>query len=177
MHINRITLALLLLSMASCGAIMDDLAPSGLDKRGSGGKLAPGQRAPDFSMPDIHGNMRTLSGELAGNRGAVIYFSMWCPVCDSHMQSILHGPLPKNPDVAFLVVDYVTSVVDGASKSATEAGYADGPFIILVDTTGQPTLAYGGTMGTTVVVDRTGVVRWIGDYKGEAELEKALAIL
>jgi len=40
-----------------------------------------------------------------------------------------HGPLPKNPDVAFLVVD------------------------------------------------RTGVVRWIGDYKGEAELEKALAQL
>jgi peroxiredoxin len=173
MRFSKPAILLLSMTLAACG-MLDNLYPSGKDKRGSSAQLSPGDAAPEFSLADIEGNIHTLSGELKGRRGAVIYFTMWCPICDSHMQSILHGPLPRNLDVAFLVVDYITLTAEEAKNTATAGGVAQSPFVILVDTLGDMRPAYGATMGTTVVVDRAGVIRMIEDYKTEA-LEKALA--
>ncbi|MCC5997190.1 MAG: redoxin domain-containing protein [Oceanicaulis sp.] len=44
---------------------------------------AIGARAPDFALPDAHGETRTLA-DIAGPNGAVIYFNRsldWCPIC------------------------------------------------------------------------------------------------
>jgi len=160
--------------LAGCG-MMDDLAPSGGDKRGSSSALAPGDTAPEFSMPDIWGQTHTLTGRLAGNRGVVLYFAMWCPICDSHMQSILRGPLKNNPDVDFIVVDYVSGTVEGAKNAAMAGGYAQSPFIILVDERRKVLETYRATMGTTVVIGKDFVIRMLEEYKSQAQLEEILA--
>ncbi len=146
--------------LAGCG---DNLFPSGDDKRPEvqPGTTGPsvGQKAPDFSLPDIHGAPVTLSSTLAGRKGAVLYFTMWCPICDSHMSNMRSTVLPAFPDVGFFVVDYVSGSVSNALSAATSAGYAGGGFTVLADV-GQIVLgSYQATMGTTVVIDGAGIVR------------------
>ncbi|MDH4184814.1 MAG: TlpA family protein disulfide reductase [Nitrospinota bacterium] len=174
MRFHKLFLWLALAAITGCG-VTDDLLPSGKDMRGESRTLAPGDMAPQFAMPDIWGASHTLAGELAGRRGVVMYFAMWCPICDSHMQSILRNVLPKHPDVAFLIVDYVTGTVEGAQRAAQAGGYAQSAYTILVDQRQDALLDYGATMGTTVVVDSGGVIRMIEDYRGEARLDEALA--
>ncbi|MDH5637901.1 MAG: peroxiredoxin family protein [Nitrospinota bacterium] len=160
--------------LAGCG-MMDDMAPSGADNRGSSAALAVGDMAPEFTMPDIWGQTHTLSGQLANKRGVVLYFAMWCPICDSHMQSIMRGPLKNHPDVDFLIVDYVSGTVEGGKQAAMAGGYAQSPFIILVDERQKVMKSFGATMGTTVVIGKDLVIRMIEDYKSQTQLEEALA--
>ncbi len=68
----------------------DDLHPSSEDKRppvvpGTPGSSV-GQLAPNFSLFDTLNNTVTpVPDELVGADGVVLYFTMWCPICDSHM--------------------------------------------------------------------------------------------
>ncbi|MDH5510134.1 MAG: peroxiredoxin family protein [Nitrospinota bacterium] len=172
---SKIAAAMMALTLlAGCG-MTDDLAPSGADNRGSSAALAVGDMAPEFTMPDIWGQPHSLTGQLAARRGVVLYFAMWCPICDSHMQSILRGPLKNYPDVDFLIVDYVSGTVEGGKRAAMSGGYAQSPFIILVDERQKVLNTYGATMGTTVVIGKDLVIRMIEDYKSPARLEEALA--
>ena len=92
-------LLLLMVLLAGCGGMTDDLVPSGSDKRpavvpGTTGPLV-GQNAPDFTLPDTLGTSVTLSSVITttGVKGAVLYFTMWCPICDSHMScSVMNCP-------------------------------------------------------------------------------------
>jgi hypothetical protein len=77
---------LLTLLFAACGGMMNDLNPSGNDKRppviaGTTGP-AVGQTAPDFTLSDTLGASVNLSTELSGTtvKGVVLYFTMWCPM-------------------------------------------------------------------------------------------------
>ncbi|HEY5973165.1 MAG TPA: redoxin domain-containing protein, partial [Geobacteraceae bacterium] len=76
-------LLLLLCGLSACG---DNLFPSGEDKRptvqpGTTGP-AVGQNAPAFTVSDTAGASVTLASALAGKKGIVLYFTMWCPICD-----------------------------------------------------------------------------------------------
>ncbi|MDH5756875.1 MAG: peroxiredoxin family protein [Nitrospinota bacterium] len=174
MYSKSLAPLLAFLLLAGCG-VTDDLLPSGENKQGGAVTLGPGDRAPEFTMPDIWGQPHTLAGLLAEKRGVVLYFAMWCPICDSHMQSILHGPLQNHPDVEFIIVDYVSGTVEGGKRAAMSGGYAQSPFIILVDERQKALNAYGATMGTTVVIGQDYGIRMIEDYKSQIQLEEALA--
>lgn len=166
----------LLLFCAGCG---DNLLPSGADKRqsvqeGSSG-AAVSQKAPDFTVADTNGATVTLASSLAGRKGAVFYFTMWCPICDTHMSSIRSGIAPAFPAVNFYLVDYVSGSVSGAASAAAANGYAGGIFTTLADVSKSLESNFKGTMGTTVVVDSLGVIRMNEDYRDGTKLQATLA--
>lgn len=168
----------LLVLMAGCG---DNLLPSGDDKRpevqaGSTGS-GVSQKAPDFSVSDINGASVTLASSLTGRRGVVFYFTMWCPLCDSHMSHMQASIVPQFPGAGFYLVDYVAGSVVNAASAATASGYAGGVFTVLADTGHLLLNNFQGTMGTTVVVDNNGIVRMNEDYKDGTRLQSVLSAL
>lgn len=170
---------LLLLLLTSCGDITDDLAPSGNDQRpsfqsGTTG-WGVGQNAPPFSIKDINNATVDLPGALAGKKGAVLYFTMWCPICDSHMSHAVTNVIPSFPDVRFFAVDYLTASVAQAKEAASNAGYLNSGFTILADINQRLAHDYAGTMGTTVVIDNSGVIRMNEDYRDGSRLQTTLS--
>jgi peroxiredoxin len=172
---------LLLLLLVACGNMMDDFNPSGSDKRppvqpGTTGPFV-GQNAPDFTLPDTLGTPVTLSAELTSPAvsGVVLYFTMWCPLCDSHMSHMLTATIPGYPDIRFFAVDYVSGTVADARNAEISAGFAGSAFTVLADTNQTVLNLYQATMGTTVVIDKSGVVRMNEDYKDGLRLQAVLA--
>lgn len=169
----RLLLALLPLFFSGCGGMMNDLNPSGSDKQatvqsGTAGSSI-GQAAPDFTLSDTLGNTVTLSTALTETtvNGVVLYFTMWCPTCDVHMSDMRSSIIPAYPNTRFYALDYVSGSVAGARNSELSNGYANSGFIVLADTDQTVIGLYQGTMGTTVVIDRTGIIRMHEDYKND----------
>ncbi len=181
MRFVKLCCLLILASLSACGNITDDWAPSGSDQRpsvpaGTTGS-AVGQNAPDFSVLDTNGNTVTLASALASRRGIVLYFTMWCPTCDSHMSHMLNSTVPVFPDVGFFAVDYVSGTVAEARDAQISNGYAGTALAVLADTDHFLLQSYQGTMGTTVVIDRAGIVRMNEDYRDGSRLQAILAAL
>ncbi|MCK5394774.1 MAG: redoxin domain-containing protein [Gammaproteobacteria bacterium] len=167
-------------SLAGCSGISDDLAPSGDDKRPAveAGTIGTrvGQQSPDFSMLDTLGNSRGLYAELAIPKDAVVlYFIMWCPVCDEHADDMRNNVIPNFPDVRFFLVDYVSGSVLASRDEQLSNGYAD--ITTLVDFNQAVFKMYQASMGTTVVIDGTGIVRMNEDYKDGVKLTETLQVL
>ena len=167
--------------LAGCGGMADDLNPSANNKQplvtpGSMGYL-PGQIAPDFTVHDMFGNNVTLTTALTstGVQGAVLYFTMWCPVCWTDMDNIQNVQMPAFPNVRFFAVDYVNGTIDDVRQSAIRDGYGGTPMTILADTQNIVESSYNGTMGITVVIDKTGVVRMNEDFRDGVRLHAILA--
>ncbi len=169
--------ALLAAMIAACG---NNLIPSGEDKRitttASAGH-AVGQTAPDFSMPDTAGGTVSLSALNAAGKPVVLYFTMWCPICDAHMQHMQSTAMAQYPNAVYVAVDYLSGSVAVAADAQNSAGYASSPFVVGVDV-GQAVLnTFHATMGTTVVIDKTGIVRMNEDYKDGTALLTVLGAL
>jgi peroxiredoxin len=131
--------------------------------------------SPDFTLSDTLANPVTLSSELATADAVVLYFNMWCPICDSHMSHIRTDVRPDFPSVDFVMVDYVTGSVSNSRSAQVSNGYTD--FVVLADTAQSVLDLYHATMGTTVVIDSTGVVRMNEDYKDGTRLRTVLEAL
>ena len=178
-------LLLLVLLLAGCGGMTDDLSPSGSDKRPVEvpGTTGPGvgQNFPDFTLTDTLGNSVTLSTVLSSVtpsvQGVVIYFTMWCPICDMHMSSMRFSVMPIYPSVRFFLVDYVSGSVADARNAQLQNGYGDSGFTVLADTQQTVLGLYRATMGTTVVIDGSGIIRMNEDYKDGTRLLATLAAL
>jgi peroxiredoxin len=167
------TLAALLL--AGCGGTFDDLFPSSTDHSGgAAGTTGPavGQTAPEFTLPITTGGEATLSGILATRRAAVLYFVMWCPICDAHMSSMLQYQIPVFTDVAFVAIDYVSGSVEQSRQSQVDAGWGGDAFLVLADVGAAVESFYSRPMGV-VVIDRDQVVRMNEEYD-EARLSALL---
>ena len=134
------------------------------------------QNAPDFSVSDTGGAAVTLASALASRKGAVFYFTMWCPICDQQM-SDMRTVIPQYPTVGFYLVDYVSATVADAGSAASANGYAGGGFTTLADISHLLLGDFQGTMGTTVIIDRNGVVRMNEDYKDGVKFRQVLAAL
>jgi peroxiredoxin len=174
---------LMLFLLAGCGSMMDDISPSGKDKRPvvTCGIMGPDvcQNASDFTLSDTLGNMISLSSVVSspGVRGTVIYFTMWCPTCDMHMSNMRDSLLPNYPAVRFFVVDYVSSSFSMARDLENRNGYSGSGFTVLADTNQTVLYGFHATMGTTIVVDSAGVVRFNEDYKDGTRLRSVLSAL
>jgi hypothetical protein len=81
------------------------------------------------------------------------------------------------PDVSFFAVDYVSGSVADARAAELNSGLSGAGFRVLADTHQAVTNAYLGTMGVTVVIDKTGVIRMNEDFKDGSRLIAALAAL
>ncbi|MDA8099466.1 MAG: redoxin domain-containing protein [Nitrospiraceae bacterium] len=181
MPLNRIFLLLLVILAPACGNMRDDLFPSGADRRPAvqEGTIGPevGQQAPDFTISDSLGNTVTLSETAPQFRAVVLYFTMWCPICDSHMSHMRDSIIPLYPDVRFFAVDYVSGSVAAARDAQISNGYGGSPFTVLADTQQTVLGTFHATMGTTVVIDRTGILRMNEDFKDGTRLTQVLDAL
>lgn len=160
--------ALAALLLAGCAGTMDDLFPSSTDHSGgAAGTTGPavGQDAPEFTLPVTSGGEATLSGILATHRAAVLYFVMWCPICDAHLSHMLQYDIPAFPDVAFVAIDYVSGSVAQARQSQLDAGWGGDAFLVLADVGARVEGFYSRPMGV-VVIDRTQVVRMNEEFDG-----------
>lgn len=168
--------AITLLTLVGC---QSDLNPSGEDKRPAvqpgiiGNQV--GQIAPDFTLESTLNTFHTLSSEYGTHDAVVFYFTMWCPVCDSHMSHMRATYVPQYPNVRFFIVDYVDATVANARAAQLSNGY--GNMTVLADVNQSVLTLYGGTMGTTVVVDRFGVVQMKQDYSDGSKLGQVLGSL
>jgi hypothetical protein len=90
----------------------------------------------------------------------------------SHMRS---SQIPGFPNVRFYAVDYVSGTVADARNAEISNGYDGSGFTVLADTQQTVLSLYQATMGTTVVIDRTGVVRMNEDYKDGSRLQTVLS--
>lgn len=169
----------LLLCLSGCGT---DLAPSSKDQRPPDqcGVTGPQvcQNAPDFTVSDSLGNMVTLSSVLSAPSisGVVMYFTMWCPTCDTHMSYIHDVIMPVNPHVIFYAVDYVSATVADVRNAQVSNGFDGSGFVVLADTNQAILNTYKGTMATTVVIDRDGVVKMNELFKPD-KLQSVLGAL
>lgn len=175
MSFHSYILIALLIILSGC----DDLNPSGNDKRvpvdsntvGAG----VGQIAPDFSLFDTQNNTVTMSVELAGHDAVVLYYTMWCPICDSHMSHLRTQVIPNYPNVKFLIIDYVSGTIELSRTAQQENGYTD--LTVPVDNTQEALTLYQATMGTTVVIGNAGShgsVLMNEDYKDSVKLTETL---
>ena len=167
------------LALGGCEDMMDNLDPSSedlrptIDENTEGHRV--GQTAPDFTIPDTLNNSVTISAELQGANGIVLYFTMWCPICDAHMTHMRSNIIPNYPNVKFYFIDYVSGSVQFARTAQISNGYADAP--VLVDTDQAVMNLYNATMGTTVVIGSDGVVAMNEDYKDGSRLNEILGAL
>ncbi|MCK4709487.1 MAG: redoxin domain-containing protein [Gammaproteobacteria bacterium] len=167
-----------MLALSACDAF-EDLSPSGTDMRedvvpGSSGTQV-GQLAIDFTLTDTLNIDMTLSTEYPSVTAVVLYFTMWCPVCDSHMNYMRHNVVPNYTNVSFYFVDYVTGSVSASLQAQVANGYTD--FRVLADTDQLVLDAYNATMGTTVVIDSNGIVQMNEDFKDGSKLINTLSLL
>lgn len=166
--------------LTGCSGISDDLLPSGDDKRpvveaGSIGTQVE-QQSPDWSMFDTRGNSRGLYTELAIPKDAVVlYFIMWCPTCTGHADIMRYDVMPSFPDVKFFLVDYVSGSVLASRDEQLSTGFAD--ITTLVDIDQVVFGLYRASMGTTVVIDKDGIVRMNEDFKDGVKLFETLQAL
>jgi peroxiredoxin len=175
-------LLLVSLGLAGCDGITDDLLPSGEDKRpvvdtGIMGTQV-GQQSPDFSSFDTLGNSRGLYDELTrpGVTGVVLYFTMWCPICEVHMDHMRASVIPNFPTVSFFLVDYVSGSI--SVSLATQQAYGYTGIDTLVDNDQAVLDLYDATMGTTVVINSAGyIVEMNEDYKDGVKLTETLQAL
>jgi len=168
-----------MLGLSGCQDVSDDLSPDGGDQRpavaaGSSGS-AVSQLAPSFTAIDSLGTTHTLADELATVDGVVLYFTMWCPTCDSHMSHIRSTLMTDFPNVTFLVVDYVTGSVAASRASQLANGFA--AFTVLTDVDLSLFNAFDGSMGTTVVIDSSRIVQLNEDYKDGTKVRATLEAL
>jgi len=176
----RIALLGVSLGLSGCDGITDDLLPSGNDIRqaveaGTSGTQV-GQISPDFSVLDTLGNSRGLYDELSRSAGVVLYFTMWCPICETHMSHMRAEVMPQFPTVQFFLVDFVSGSVEASRAAQVSNKYED--IDTLVDTNQALLSLYQASMGTTVVIDSAGnIVRMNEDYKDSVKLVEALQAL
>lgn len=172
----RLLLILSVLALTACQDVSDDLNPSNNDQRpevevGSSGSQ-PNQTAPDFTSTDTQNNAVTLSDELALGDAVVLYFTMWCPICDSHKGHIRSQIIPNYPNVRILVIDYVTGSISASRSAQLSNGYTN--LTVLVDDDHFLYDTYNGGMGITVVIDNDGTVLMNEDYKNGTKLQSIL---
>lgn len=155
----------LALALVGC---QQDLMPSGDDTRDN----AIPAVSPDFTVSLSDGSDFTLSSALTDHDAVVLYFSMWCPVCDEHMQHLRDSFVPAYPDVQFVLVDYVSDSISATYKNQRSAGYLD--FLTISDHQNVLQNLFAGTMATTVVIDKNFSVRMAETFKTGAQLEQVL---
>jgi len=174
-------LLIAVLLLAACG---NNLAPSGSDMRatvtaGSPG-YQPGQTAIDFTLSDSLGNPFTLSDHLIGGatpaKAVVLYFTMWCPICTSHMDHLLYTTIPQvtAAPVVYAVVDYVSGSVPVTRSAEVQNGYGGSAFTVLADSSQGLFNLANAAMGTTIVIDPYGAVLMNEDYRNGQNLANLL---
>lgn len=163
-----IVLGSLAFLIAGC---QEDLLPSN-DQLETNSKAEVGSTLEDLSFfLSTHEN-QNLSDRLQQSDAVVLYFTMWCPVCDSHMSHIRRNFRDEFPNVDFIFVDYVSGSINASLGAQRSSGYTDFDVIADFDDTLQNRL--GGTMAITLVIDKNFTIRMNEEFKTGSHLMDVL---
>ena len=140
--------------------------------------LAVGETAPDFAVPDQHGNVIRMA-DFRGQRNVVMIFypANETPGCTRQLCAA------RDSFDQYIAADAVVLGVNPASQEShlSFASNHDLPFSILADTEGEVIRNYGtrGTMGVTTrtvyVIGKDGKVKFA--ERGMPDTEKILAAI
>jgi peroxiredoxin len=122
--------------IATLGAELEKLAASGIAKHA----LAPGAKAPDFSLPDVQGRSVVLSSLLT--KGPVVvtfYRGGWCPFCNLQLRAY-QGILPEIHGLGAELIAISPQTVDYALSDAEEKQLT---FPVLCDPQNRVARTYG----------------------------------
>jgi len=123
-----------------------------------------------FTLSDAQ--QSTLSERLQTADAVVLYFTMWCPVCDLHMSHIRDTFKRQYPSVDFILVDYVSGTIAASEQSRTSSGYRD--FDVIADVDNALERLFSATMASTVVIDKNFIVQFQEEFKDGSRLVNVL---
>ncbi|OGG99145.1 MAG: hypothetical protein A2600_05055 [Candidatus Lambdaproteobacteria bacterium RIFOXYD1_FULL_56_27] len=172
-----LVLVLGLVLLSGCKGMQEDLSPSGQDKRTATSNVTDTTTTTstvDFTVYDTQGQPVSLSQALGGKRGVVLYFTMWCPVCATHTEHLVHQVMPLYPNFGYYLVDYVSGDFTAAARAQQDAGYGNASFGVLADGNKQMVNLLNATMGTTVVINPQNEVVFNEDFKDGTRLAETL---
>ncbi|NRA24577.1 MAG: hypothetical protein HRU08_08900 [Oleispira sp.] len=168
MHL--IKLANLLLISFLLTACLEDLTPESKDLRSMSDEDP--SHAENFIATTTLNQSIMLKDELLTHDAVVLYFTMWCPLCDSHMSHIRSHVINHYPNVAFYMVDYVSGNISQSRSSQVANGYKD--LTLLVDNLQSLLNTFDATMASVVVIDNHNSILLNEDYKDGSRLINTL---
>lgn len=171
MFIRFNVLIVICLTCITLSGCQEDLLPSN-DPLNNDSSIQVGTTIDDFSYTlstNINGQ---LSQQLTTHDAVVLYFTMWCPVCDAHMSHIRSRFVTQYPNIHFIFVDYVSGTVSETGRARSATGYSD--FDVIADVNNQLQTALNGTMATTIVIDKNFIVQLHEEFKDGARLNVLL---
>ncbi len=144
--------------------------PTGSGQETAGAMLEQ-RPAPDFSLPDIDGNMRH-SSEWAGQVQVINFWATWCPPCRS--ETPMFVDMQEKYGTAGL--QFIGIAIDDHDKvrDFMDTYGINYPMLIGDDNAIDVAKRYGNRFGAlpyTVVIDRKGLIQHI--QRGELEQESA----
>lgn len=189
MRLSKLTMLVLFSSMLLAGC-NNNLLPGDEDKRqavvaGSLGKQ-PTQKIANLTAQDVDGNDVSLYDFIAAEGGAtpadavVIYFTMWCSTCLTHMSDLYNDIRPtfsSKGNVKYIIVDFVSGSVSNAHASARAYGFDKTEFLVLADVDRNMRDQLGGNMGITLVIDSNGIIQLNQEYRAGEEIDASLNAL
>ncbi len=133
-----------------------------------------------FIISDFTAKLNTqqeysLSDALTHHDGIVLYFTMWCPVCDNHMQLLRSDFVTQYSDIDFVFVDYVSGSAANSRATQLNSGYSDFNVISDVDDFLEETLQ--GSMGSIILIDKNFTVVFSEVFKNHMDLAEAIEAL
>jgi thiol-disulfide isomerase/thioredoxin len=133
-------------------------------------------QATDFELPDLDGQMVSLSG-LRGRPVMVNFWATWCGPCNHEMPFIqaVYEQWPES-DLVILTVN----IKESAAKVQQLMDGNNYSFTVLLDSDGQVAEQYQiSGIPTTLFIDKEGIIQKmkIGAYAGQADLEADLTSL
>ncbi len=168
-------LAWLIVTPTACANMQGDLFPDSTDLRTQNGAnfSGVGDIAPEKALYFADSSVSSLYTETSSFRGVVLYFTMWCSLCNAHADYIVLNLIAANPDIRFILVDYVSGTLAATKSAAIANGYYNSTGVVS-DNSGGLSKTFAGTMGTVVVLDSANTVRMNEDFRDGQNLVKIL---
>ncbi|HCM35622.1 MAG TPA: TlpA family protein disulfide reductase [Chryseobacterium sp.] len=172
--IFAIALIILLVSLDAKAWLMRQVASTGLlnskisEPKAKNTSTAPSVSYTDFTIKDEMGTVTSVS-KLKGKVVFINFWASWCPPCRAEFPSIqqFYEKYRSNPNIVFLTINLDDDLALGKSY-LKEKGFTV-PF--LTPAGSIPKEIYGGSLPTTVVLDKNGEIRF--HHTGLADYSKA----
>ncbi|EAT12825.1 thioredoxin family protein [Bermanella marisrubri] len=163
----------LLLFLIASTACMEDLTPSNDPIQGEQNRQGlQGTVLEDIALIDNNLNKWQLSQALSEADAVAFYFTMWCPVCDSHMQHIKNHLAEDYPNVTFVFVDYVSSSQAMSRETQIASGYQSSQVLADIDSELQNNLS--ASMSSFAIIDKNFVVRYNQVFQSDTGIRDVL---
>ncbi|AZA98208.1 TlpA family protein disulfide reductase [Chryseobacterium joostei] len=172
--IFAIALIILLVSPDAKAWLMRQVASTGLlnskisEPKAKNTSIVPSVSYTDFTIKDEMGTVTSVS-KLKGKVVFINFWASWCPPCRAEFPSIqqFYEKYRSNSNMAFLTINLDDDLALGKSY-LKEKGFTV-PF--LTPAGSIPKEIYGGSLPTTVVLDKNGEIRF--HHTGLADYSKA----